>query len=207
MNNLNDHGLAPGKGPEPGGPPPGFSVTPADCPSPHSIANKLARVAWGAVRPTLFACSPRPLWGWRRLLLALFGAKVGRGAKVLPSAKVWLPANLTLGDYACLGDGVDCYCVAPVSVGAHATVSQRAFLCAATHDPADPHMRLIARPITIENAAWVCAEAFVGPGVTVGEGAVVGARAVAVKDVQPWTVVVGNPAKFLRRRELRPRGA
>ncbi|MFH5805520.1 putative colanic acid biosynthesis acetyltransferase [Alienimonas sp. DA493] len=183
------------------------SVAADDCPSPHSLGNKLARVAWGAVRPTLFACSPRPLWGWRRFLLRLFGATVGRGAKVLPSAKIWLPANLTLGEYACLGAGVDCYCVAPISIGDHATVSQRAFLCAATHDVADPHMRLVARPILVEASAWVCAEAFVGPGVTVGEGAVVGARAVAVKDVEPWAIVVGNPARFLRRRELRGRPA
>ncbi|NNJ26384.1 2,3,4,5-tetrahydropyridine-2,6-dicarboxylate N-acetyltransferase [Planctomycetes bacterium LzC2] len=142
------------------------------------------------------------MWGWRRFLLRLFGANVGRGAKVLPSAKVWLPANLTLGEYACLGAEVDCYCVAPISVGAHATVSQRAFLCAATHDISDPHMRLVARPIMIEASAWVCAEAFVGPGIAVGEGAVVGARAVAVKNVEPWAIVVGNPARFLRRRNL-----
>ena len=183
--------------------PAAVSVTPADCPSPHPLGNKLARTVWGLVRPTAFRLSPRPLWGWRRWLLRAFGARVGRGAKVLPSAKIWLPANLTLGEYACLGEGVDCYCVAPITLGDHATVSQRAFLCAATHDPADPHMRLAAEPIAVGASAWVCAEAFVGPGVTVGEGAVVGARAVAVKDVEPWAVVVGNPAKFLRRRELR----
>ena len=188
-------------------PPAAVSVTPDHCPSPHALGNKLARVVWGVVRPTLFALSPRPLWGWRRFLLRRFGADIGRGAKILPSARVWLPANLTLGEYACLGEGVDCYCVALISVGDHATVSQRAFLCAATHDPADPHMRLVAEPIKVGASAWVCAEAFVGPGVTVGEGAVIGARAVAVKDVEPWTVVVGNPAKFLRRRELRALGS
>ena len=182
---------------------PAVSVTPADCPSPHTLGNKLSRVAWGAARAVLFRPSPRPLWGWRRGLLRAFGATVGRGAKVTPSAKVWLPANLTLGEFATLGEGVDCYCVAPVTVGDHATVSQRAFLCAATHDHRDPHMPLVPVPVTIGDGAWVCAEAFVGPGVTVGAGAVVGARAVATKDVGPWEILVGNPGRVVGRRTLR----
>ena len=103
----------------------------------------------------------------------LFGAAIGRHARVMPSARVWAPWNLSLGEDACLGHDVDCYCVAPVSVGAHATVSQYTFLCTATHDPADAHMRLQAAPIVVEDQAWICADVFVGPGVTIGENAVV----------------------------------
>jgi putative colanic acid biosynthesis acetyltransferase WcaF len=135
-------------------------------------------------------------------LLRLFGAHVAVGAKVLPSVKIWGPWNLTLGRFACLGDGVDCYCVGEISLGDHSTVSQRAFLCAATHDVADPTMALVVRPIAIGASAWVCAEAFVGPGTSIGEGAVVAARAVAVRDVAPWTIVGGNPARMLRKRVL-----
>jgi putative colanic acid biosynthesis acetyltransferase WcaF len=108
-----------------------------------------------------------------------------------------------MDEFSTLSSDVDCYCVAMVSIGAHATVSQYAFLCTATHDVADPHMRLVAAPILVADQAWVCAGAFVGPGVTVGQGAVVGAMAVAIKSVSPWTIVAGNPAREIRKRILR----
>jgi putative colanic acid biosynthesis acetyltransferase WcaF len=179
-------------------------VSPDVCPSTHSWSNKIGRVAWGIVWLFLFRPSPRIFHFWRRGLLRLFGAKVGRGAKVLPSARIWVPWNLTLGEYACISHDVDCYCVAPITIGDHATVSQYSYLCTATHDPDDPHMRLVAAPICVEDQAWVCARAFVGPGVTIHSGAVVGAAAVVVRDVESWTVVGGNPARLIRRRVLSP---
>ncbi len=107
-----------------------------------------------------------------------------------------------MGDHSCLGDGVECYSVAPVTLGAYATVSQRSHLCTATHDYQDPAFPLVYRPIEIGPRAWVAAEAFIGPGVSVGEGAVAGARAVVVKDVPSWAVVAGNPARIVKwRRE------
>jgi len=106
-----------------------------------------------------------------------------------------------MGAASCLADGVDCYCVAPVRLLARAVVSQRSFLCTATHDYTDPAFPLVARAIVVGEGAWVAAEAFIGPGVTVGDGAVVAARAVVTKDVAAWTVVGGNPAKFLKARE------
>ncbi len=105
-----------------------------------------------------------------------------------------------------LADGVDCYCVDRIEVGPEVTVSQRAFLCTASHDLEDPARRLTTKPIRLEQASWVFAEAFIGPGVTVGEGAVVAARAVVVKDVAPWTVVGGNPARVIKPRRLRTGG-
>ena len=102
-----------------------------------------------------------------------------------------------MGEHSCLADGVDCYSVAPIELKAFSLVSQRAFLCAATHDHTKAEFPLIPKPIVIGERAWVAAEAFVGPGVSVGTGAVVGARAVAVKDVADWTIVVGNPAKVV----------
>ena len=108
-----------------------------------------------------------------------------------------------MDDYACLAEGVDCYNAAPVRIGRNATVSQRAFLCTAGHDISDPHHHQTDASIVIEDRAWVCAEAFIGQGVTVGAGAVCAARAVVVKDVESWTVVGGNPAKFIKKRELK----
>ena len=175
------------------------------CPSPHGFGNKVARLLWGCVWVLLFRPSPVPFRAWRRCLLRCFGAKIGTGVKVMPSAKIWAPWNLTMGEQATIGEGVNCYCVAPIEIAAHATVSQGAHLCAASHDIEDPRMKLIRAPIQIQTGAWICAEAFVGMGVVVEEGAVVGARAVVVKDVSAWDVVVGNPATFLKKRELRDR--
>lgn len=169
-------------------------------PSPHSAANKVARVVWGIVWLLLYRPSPKPLHGWRRFLLRLFGARIGRAAVVHPSARIWAPWNLAIGDYGCLSPGVDCYAVDRITIGRHATVSQYSFLCAASHDIDSADMALTTAPITIGDHAWVAADAFVGPGVVIGEGAVVGARASVFKNVPPWTVVVGNPARMIRSR-------
>ena len=178
------------------------SVGPRDCPSPHGLGNKLGRTAWGAVWLLLFRPSPRILYFWRRTLLRLFGARIGRGCKVSPSTRIWAPWNLTMEDYSSLGYDVDCYCVAAVWLGAHSTVSQYSFLCTASHDVSDPHMRLTSAPIRIGDQAWICADVFVSPGITIGQGAVAGAGAVVVHDVAPWTVVGGNPAVEINKRRF-----
>ena len=171
--------------------------------SAHSFGHKAMRAAWGVVWLLLFLPSPRPLHGWRRFLLRLFGARIGKAVHVYPSAKVWAPWNLEMDDHACLSFSVDCYCVDRISIGAHATVSQYSYLCGASHDYRDPALPLTPRPIVIGAGAWVAADVFVGPGVTIGDGAVVGARSTVMTDVEPWTVVSGNPAQFLKRRERR----
>jgi putative colanic acid biosynthesis acetyltransferase WcaF len=164
--------------------------------------NQLGRALWRLVWLLLFRPSPSPCFGWRRFLLRCFGARVGKKANVYPSCRIWAPWNLEMGDYACLSHDVDCYTVDRIYLGPHATVSQYSFLCSASHDISDPHMRLITAPITVGAGAWVCAGAFVGPGVTIGEGAVVGARAVVTRNVEPWAVVAGNPARLIRTRRL-----
>jgi putative colanic acid biosynthesis acetyltransferase WcaF len=105
--------------------------------------------------------------------------------------------------HSCLADGVNCYNVAPITIGEQVTVSQEAYLCTASHDIADPLHHLVTAPITIERNAWIGARAYVGMGVTIGEGAVVGATASVYKDVEPWTVVGGNPARFIKNREIK----
>ena len=174
----------------------------AACPSPHSAANKLARLLWQVAGLLLFRPSP---WFWhapRRALLRLFGAQVGKHVQILPSVQIWAPWNLALGDHATVGSGVDLYDVDRIEIGAHATVSQRAFLCTATHDVDHPNMPLQTAPIRIGAGAWVCAEAYVHPGVAIGVDAVAGARAVVLHDVPPGQIVGGNPAKFIRLRKL-----
>ncbi|MEO7553317.1 MAG: putative colanic acid biosynthesis acetyltransferase [Alteraurantiacibacter sp.] len=168
---------------------------------PPGRANKAARALWGLVWLLLYRPSPRPLHGWRRMLLRLFGASVGKGARPYPSARIWAPWNLTMGAHATLGDDVDCYCVAHVWLGDGATASQRAYLCTASRDVDHPYTPLMTAPIMLEAKAWVAAEAYVAPGVTVGEGGVAAARAVVTRNIAPWTVVAGNPARVIRQRK------
>lgn len=117
-----------------------------------------------------------------------------------------MPWNLEMQAFSCLASGVDCYNAAPVVLEAYATVSQRAYLCTASHNISSMVHEQIAKPIRIGKYAWVAAEAFVGPGVTIGEGAVVGARAAVFRDVETWSVVGGNPAKFLKKRVINGEG-
>jgi len=151
----------------------------------------------------LYRPSPAFCFAWRRMLLRLFGAAVAKGANPYPRCRIWAPWNLTMLEYSCLANDVDCYCVAPVKLGIHVTVSQYAFLCTATHDYEDPDFSLVTKPIVIGDYAWIAARAFVGPGVTVGEGAVVGAMAFVSRDVPAWTVVSGNPATLVKKRTIK----
>lgn len=168
-----------------------------------SLRNKLARATWGLVWMFLFRPSPRIAFRWRRMLLRLFGASIGKNVRIYNSVKFFEPANLFADDFAVIGPGADVYCVAPIRIGKHSMVSQDACLCAATHDHREIDLPLVAKPIVIEDQAWICAAAFIGPGVTVRTGAVVGARAVVFKDVSSMSIVAGNPAKFVRMREVR----
>lgn len=172
--------------------------------SPHSFANKVGRVLWGICYLLLFRPSPKVLHGWRRFLLRSFGARIHPKAKVFQSAKIWAPWNLTMDEYATISFDVDCYCVAPVKLGAHATVSQYSFLCTASHDMYDPTMKLTTAPITLEDGSWICADVFVAPGVTIGEGAVVGARASVFEDIPAWQIAAGNPCRVIKPRERPP---
>lgn len=171
------------------------------------LRNQAARAVWLLVWTCFFRFTPRlpGFWAWRRSLLRLFGAKIGRGVKVYPSARIWAPWNLEAGDYCLIGDNADIYTVNKVVLGDSAWVSQHSFICTAGHSITDPGRALITRPIHIEKGGWVAAGAYIGSGVTLGEGAVAAAWACVVKDVEAWTVVGGNPARRIKR--LKPRKA
>lgn len=168
-----------------------------------ALSNRLYRLAWAVTWWLLIRWTPPPLRAWRRLLLRLFGARVAPTANVYGSVRIWSPANLSMGDHAAIGPGAIIYSMAPVIIGSHAVISQRAHLCAGSHDVEDAAFQLLARPITVGARAWVAAEAFVGPGVTIGTGAVLGARGCAMRDLARWTIYGGNPARKLRERRIR----
>lgn len=157
------------------------------------------RVMWACCRP-LFRWSPRICWGWRRWLLRIFGATVGAEVQIHPRAEIFIPWNLEIGPWSSVGFDALLYNLAPLTIGTRVTISQRAHLCGGTHDFHDPTMPLVKAPIRIGDEAWICADAFVGPGVVVGDRAIVAARAVVVKNVDPSQIVAGNPARPLKQR-------
>ena len=168
------------------------------------LRHRLFRLCWNVVWTLFGRWSPVPLYGWRRFLLRGFGARISATARIYPSALIWYPPHLTMGEHAVMGPGVICYCMDRVTLADYAIVSQRAYLCGGTHDVDDPHFQLHTGPIEIGRMAWIAAEAFVGPRVTVGEGAVVGARGVAMRDVPDWEIWAGNPARRIRSRRRFP---
>lgn len=169
-----------------------------------SLRNRIYRAVWGVVWLSLGSWTPPPLARWRRFLLRCFGARIGRGAAIGTGVRVWSPANLDIGEFVGIGRGVNLYSMAPIVIGKLAVISQGAHLCTGTHRIDDVHMQLYARTITIGANAWIAADAFVGPGVAIGEGAVLGARACAFKNLDDWTVSVGNPASIVRMRTRPP---
>ena len=172
-----------------------------------SLENKIGRAAWSVAHVLLF----RPfgstlLWPWRRFILRMFGAKIGPKSYIYASVRIWAPWNLELGFHSCLGPDVNVYNTGKVVVGEHVTISQGAYLCPGSHDITDPKFPMICSDMHIGDQAWIATEAFIGgKDVHVGEGAVVGARAVVSKNVDPWTVVSGNPATFVKTRVLKER--
>lgn len=171
----------------------------------HSLGSKIARVVWNVVYVLAFRWTPDNFSAfnvWRVFLLRCFGARIGRHCVVKSSCEVWQPWKLTIGDYVALSEHVVCYTVDQITIGNQTTVSRDAFLCCASHDIASPIMELNFAPVTIGSNVWIAARSIILPGRKVGAGAVVAAGAVVVNDVEPWTVVGGNPAKFITKREL-----
>jgi putative colanic acid biosynthesis acetyltransferase WcaF len=168
------------------------------------LSNRLFRVAWMMAWLVLARFTPPPLHGWRRMVLRAFGARVGPGARVHGSVAIWHPGNLELGPQTLIGPGARLYNQGRITIGARTVVSQRAHVCASSHDIADPHFQLVLRPVTIGEDCWVATEAFVGPGVTMGDRAVLGARAALFVAAEADAVYSGNPAARIKVRVMRP---
>ena len=168
-----------------------------------SRKHQVIRLIWPLVWAMFARPFPRSIAsGWKRFLLRLFGANIASTAIVYSTAKIYYPKNLIMDDYSCLASDVNCYNVDLIHIGPNSTVSQGAYLCTASHDITNSLHPLITAPILIEDQAWIAADAFIGMGVKIGRGAVVGARSAVFKNVDSWTVVGGNPAKFIKKREI-----
>jgi putative colanic acid biosynthesis acetyltransferase WcaF len=168
-----------------------------------SLKNKVARLVWNISYLIFFRpFGSRLFKKWRVFVLKCFGARIEWSSHIYSSVKIWAPWNLEIGNNSSLGPQVDCYNQGRVSIGSNTVISQKAYLCASTHDYAKSDFPLLLKPITIGNGVWIAAAAFIGPQVCIGDYAVIAARAVVIKDVESNTIVGGNPAKFIKTRSL-----
>ncbi|MGM9506551.1 DapH/DapD/GlmU-related protein [Larkinella sp. GY13] len=171
--------------------------------SPWTVAQRIKMISWQLVWTVFCSWTPKPANPWRLFWLRVFGAQLTGKPFVHQNARIQIPWNLVLHDRACLGDGANAYSLDRIEIHEHATVAQEAYLCTGTHAFDEPARNLITAPIVIGAHAFIGARAFVMPGVTVGAQAIVGACSVVTKDVRPFDIVAGNPARIVRKREVK----
>lgn len=167
-----------------------------------SLSNRMQRILWKVSYLLLFRFTPRPFHAWRSTMLRLFGAQIGKDVHVYPQVDIWAPWNLKIGDKVGIANGVTLYSMDRIEIGNYCVISQGSHLCAGSHDYNSQNFQLFTKPIVVRDHAWICAEAFISLGVTIPEGAVVGARAVVTKTLEdPWAVYAGNPCKRIKARK------
>jgi putative colanic acid biosynthesis acetyltransferase WcaF len=150
---------------------------------------------WQLTQAILFRLSPQPCYRWRRIILRCFGAKVGRGVRIRPTARVTYPWKVAIGDWSWIGDNVEIYSLAQVVVGSNVVISQYCYLCTGSHKVSDLTFAYDLKPIHIEDEVWLATDVFVAPGVTVGKGAVVGARSSVFRNIPAAVIAFGSPAR------------
>ncbi len=166
----------------------------------YSRKARAKRLIWVCIWMIFFRWTPPPFHNWRCALLRLFGARLGAINFVYPTARIWAPWLLETGDLVTIGRGAEIYNPGGASLGHRTIISQDAYLCGATHDYQSSEFTYITKPIRTEPQVWICARAIVLPGVHCGEGSVLGAGAVASRNLDEWTVYAGNPAVPVRQR-------
>lgn len=155
---------------------------------------------WWVIDAILFRTSPQVLYGWRRFLLRLFGAKIGKKVIIRPTVRVTFPWKVSIGDYAWIGDHAELYSLGEIVIGNNVVISQKSYICTGTHDYRSEAFDIYAKPINIKDKAWIATDVFIGPGVTIGEGAVVGARSTVLRDIEGGWIYAGYPLLKLKKR-------
>ncbi len=181
----------------------GASADPYTAPQ-YTFGNRFRRQLWSIAWIFLYRPSPRIAHAWRAWLLRCFGAKLGLHCRFYPASRIWAPWNITCEDTVMVADGAELYNPAPLYLASHAIVSQGAYLCGATHNYDDPEFPVIAFPMRLGRYSWVAARACVSPGVNLGDGAILGLASVATKDLEPWSIYAGTPARKLKDRKPFP---
>jgi putative colanic acid biosynthesis acetyltransferase WcaF len=159
-------------------------------------------ILWDLAWLFLIRPCPQPFYRWKRLVWRFFGSKIGKNVLIRSTARCNYPWKVTIGDNAWIGEEAWLYALDEIHIGANAVISQQAYLCTGSHDITDPHFGLQTAPIHIGASAWVALGATVMKGVTIGDGAVIGAKSVAAKDMPAWQVCLGNPCVPVKAREM-----
>ncbi|MEG5065116.1 hormogonium polysaccharide biosynthesis acetyltransferase HpsU [Microcoleus sp. B3-A4] len=157
---------------------------------------------WWFVQAIAFPLTPHPFNSIRSALLRLFGAKIGRGAIIRPTARFTYPWKIAIGDYSWIGDDVVLYSLDRIAIGKHCVISQKSYLCTGTHDPQDPAFSLITAPVIVNNGVWIAADCFIGPGVEIGANALIGARSSVFKNMPAGFICTGTPCRPRCQREI-----
>jgi putative colanic acid biosynthesis acetyltransferase WcaF len=155
---------------------------------------------WWLVQSFFFKPSPQILYGWRRFLLRLFGARIGKDVIIRPSVTITYPWKVRIGNYSWIGDNVELYSLGEIEIGNNVVISQKSYLCAASHDYTKEDFPIWSKKITIEDECWLATDVYVAPGVTIGKGTIVGARSSVFKNLPAGKVCVGSPAKPIKDR-------
>lgn len=161
---------------------------------------RLKMLVWWLVQAVCFPLSPHFAHGFRRWLLRQFGAQIGEGVRIRPTARFTYPWNVTIGDYSWVGDDAVLYSLEKITIGEHCVVSQKSYLCTGSHDISDSRFGLVTGEVVIENGAWVAMDCFVGPAVTIGANAVVGARSSVFRSLPAEMICMGTPCKPVKKR-------
>lgn len=164
--------------------------------------SKITVQFWWLVQSILFGCSPQFMYGWRRFLLRVFGAKIGKNVIIRPSARITYPWKVSIGNHSWIGDDVVLYSLGNIEIGEHVVVSQKGYICTGTHDYEDVGFKIYAKDIIIKDQCWLATDVFVSPGIQINEGTVVGARSTVIHDLDSFSVYVGSPAKFIKKRKI-----
>lgn len=162
--------------------------------------NAITVQLWWLVQSTLFSWSPQIMYGWRRWLLRIFGAEIGKQVIIRPSARITYPWKVKIGDYSWIGDDVNLYSLGEIKIGSNSVISQKSYLCSAAHNYKKIDFPIYSMPIIIGDQVWLATDVFVAPGITIAEGTVVGARSSVLHDLPPMMVCYGNPAKPIKKR-------
>lgn len=168
-----------------------------------SLSNRFRRLFWNIVYVLIFKYSPKPFHGWRRIILKLFKAKVGKGVHVYGGVKIWAPWNLELSDYCGIGENTVLYSQAKIKIGKNTVISQGSHLCTGTHNYESDGFELITKPITIGANVWIAAETFVHPGVIIEDECIIGARSVVMHNMPKGFICSGFPCKPIKQRIIK----
>lgn len=164
--------------------------------------SKVTVQLWWLTYALLFRTSPQVFYGWRRFLLRCFGATIGKNVLIRPSAQITYPWKVSIGDNSWIGDEVVLYSLGEIHIGKNAVVSQRSYICTGTHNYSKVDFEIYAKKITIHDQSWLATDVFVAPGITINEGTVVGARSTVIEDLEGYSVYVGSPTRFIKKRKI-----